>query len=206
MKAPEMKKDLFAHKSKSWDMNSRRVKNAEAIAETIVRNIPLRPDMHLLDLGAGTGLLSYFLAQKVGKITALDNSPSMLAEFAAKRPEFACETEILEGDIMQLPIETRYDGIVSSMTIHHIEDIPALLKRLHSILKPDGFIALADLEHEDGTFHSDNTGVYHYGFDTAQLAEMAEKAGFEDVAVHHASTITKPHREFGVFLLTGRRG
>ncbi|RUM65020.1 MAG: class I SAM-dependent methyltransferase [Sulfurospirillum sp.] len=200
-----MKKDLFAHKSKSWDMNSKRVQNARAIAETIVQNIPLTPDIHLLDLGAGTGLLSYFLAQKVGSITALDNSPSMLEIFHEKRDAFQCDTDQIEADFMKHDFNTQYDGVVSSMTIHHIEDIPALFQKLHTILKPGGFIALADLEKEDGTFHSDNTGVFHYGFETDKLAETAKEAGFEDVAVHHAGTIKKPHREFGVFLLTGQR-
>jgi len=200
-----MKKDLFAHKSKSWDMSSRRVKNAEAIAETIVTHLPLTPQMHLLDLGAGTGLLSFFLAQKVGKITALDNSPSMLEVFAQKRDEFACKTDQLEGDVMQLELPQAYDGIVSSMTIHHIEDIPALLQKLYGMLKPGGFIALADLELEDGSFHSDNNGVFHYGFDTEKLADIAKDAGFGDVAIHHASTIQKPHRDFGVFLLTAKK-
>ncbi len=198
-----MKPDLFAHKSKSWDMNSRRVKNAQSIARTIVENISLTPDMHLLDLGAGTGLLSFFLAQKVARITALDNSPSMLEVFREKASEFACPTDVIEGDIMHIKNDSLYDGIVSSMTIHHIEDIPVLLHKLYTMLKPGGFIALADLESEDGSFHSDNTGVFHYGFDTQNLAKQATQAGFTDVATYHASTIEKPHRNFEVFVITG---
>ncbi len=197
-----MKKDLFAHKSKSWDMKSRRVQNAEAIAKTIVENIPLHKEMHLLDLGAGTGLLSFFLSQKVGKITGLDNSPSMLEMFREKEAEFFCPIEIIEADIMELQRNETYDGIVSSMTIHHIEDIPAMLGKLYTLLKPGGFIALADLTKEDGSFHSDNRGVYHYGFDTDELAKQAEEAGFSDIKIAHAGTIKKPHRDFGVFLLT----
>ncbi len=56
-----LKKDLFEHKSKSWDGKSVRVKNAKEIAEAIIENIRLNKNMHLLDMGAGTGLLSFFL-------------------------------------------------------------------------------------------------------------------------------------------------
>jgi ubiquinone/menaquinone biosynthesis C-methylase UbiE len=202
----EAQKDLFAHKSKSWDMSSRRVKNAKSIAATIVENIPLKHDMHLLDVGAGTGLLSFFLSQKVGKITALDSSPSMLEVFKEKREEFSCPTDVLFGDVMQLDENERYDGIVSSMTIHHIQEIDALFKKLYGVLKPGGFIAIADLEKEDGSFHSDNEGVYHFGFESDELIKLAKEAGFQNVTVHHASTITKPHRAFDIFLLTGVKG
>ena len=60
------KVDHFAHKSKSWDMNSRRVQNAKGIVDLIVKNIELPPSMEVMDFGAGTGLLSYFVAPHVG--------------------------------------------------------------------------------------------------------------------------------------------
>ncbi|HHB95005.1 MAG TPA: class I SAM-dependent methyltransferase, partial [Campylobacterales bacterium] len=73
--------DNFAHKSKTWDMNSKRVQNAKGIAEYIIQNIKLHSDMKIMDFGAGTGLLSYFVAPYVDTIVAVDNSPSMLQEF-----------------------------------------------------------------------------------------------------------------------------
>ncbi len=88
------------------------------------------------------------------------------------------------------------------MTIHHLEDIPALLSKLYAMLDDGGFIALADLDSEDGSFHGDNTGVFHYGFDRHTLAQYANEAGFKDVSFSLASTISKPHAEFTVFLMT----
>ncbi len=196
------KVDHFAHKSKSWDMNSKRVKNAKGIAELIVKNIKLNKSMELMDLGAGTGLLSYFIAPFVKKIVAVDNSPSMLIEFENKCNEFSCETEAIEKDLSSETLDRNFDGIISSMTIHHLEDTAALFSKLYNMLDIDGFIAIADLDSEDGSFHSDNNGVFHYGFDRHLLAQHAKEAGFKDVTFSLASTISKPHADFTVFLMT----
>lgn len=196
------KKDLFQHKSKSWDMNSNRVQNARSIAELIVKNIHLEENMEVMDFGAGTGLLSYFVAQKVAKIVAVDNSPSMLVEFQNKSHEFDAQTEVLEKDLSVETIERKFDGIISSMTIHHIEDTTALFSKFYAMLDRDGFIAIADLDTEDGSFHSDNEGVFHHGFDRDRLEEIAKNVGFREIQFELACTITKPHSTFTVFLMT----
>jgi len=194
--------DHFEHKSKSWDMSSMRVKNAKGIAELIVKNIKLNKAMKLMDFGAGTGLLSYFIAPFVSKITAVDNSPSMLLEFKNKCNEFVCETEVIEKDLSKDTLDEKFDGIISSMTIHHLEDIVALFKKFYNMLDDDGFIAIADLDTEDGSFHSDGTGVFHHGFDREVLEAIAEEAGFKEIHFELASTINKPHATFTVFLMT----
>ena len=198
----ETKIDHFANKSKSWDMNSKRVQNAKGLAELIVNNIKLDKSMEIMDFGAGTGLLSYFVAPYVEKIVAVDNSPSMLLEFKNKCDEFSCHTEVIEKDLSTDTIDRKFDGVISSMTIHHLEDIPTLFAKLYDMLEDGGFIAIADLDSEDGTFHSDNEGVFHYGFDRQRLAKHAHDAGFKDVTFSLANKISKPHAEFTVFLMT----
>ena len=200
-----MKEDLFAHKSKSWDMNSKRVQNAKSIAELIVKNINLNKEMELMDFGAGTGLLSFCIAPFVKKIVAVDNSPSMLKEFQMKCNEFACETQIVQKDLSIETIDQNFNGIISSMTIHHLQDTLDLFRKFYEMLDDGGFIAIADLDLEDGTFHSDNTGVFHHGFDREALQVIAEEVGFHDVKFDTASTIKKPHCEFTVFLMTAKK-
>ncbi len=200
------KKDLFAHKSKSWDMNSKRVKNAQAIADSILKNIKLTNNMHLMDFGAGTGLLSYCLSEHIDRVTAIDNSPSMLEMFKEKAPLFTCHTEVLELDLSKkISTPLLYDGIISSMTIHHLENIEDMLSKMYAMLPEGGFIALADLDSEDGTFHSDNEGVFHFGFDRDELGETAKKVGFKEIQFETVSVIKKPHRNFSVFLMSAKK-
>ena len=194
--------DHFKNKSKSWDMSSMRVQNAKNIADLIVKNIIFRPTMKVMDLGAGTGLLSYFIAPHVTKIIAVDNSPSMLEEFKNKASKFESEIEILTADISTDNLGRTFDGIISSMTIHHIEDTKALFSKLYALLIENGFIAIADLDTEDGSFHSDNAGVFHYGFNRDMLAKIAKEVGFKEITFDLASTINKPQATFTVFLMT----
>ena len=201
-----MSRDFFAQKAASYEQNTQRVDNVVAIGNAIRAQLSLRPDMQLLDFGAGTGLLLQQIAPWVSKITALDVSPAMNAQLRAKAADIACELEVLEQDLLQTPLQRQFDGIISSMTLHHIADIPALLREFHRLLKPGGFISLADLDTEDGSFHTEDTGVFHWGFDRALIAAQAQAAGFTQVQVADASVVQKPHGQYPVFLLTGRRG
>lgn len=199
-------KDLFADKSKEWDDNSKRVQGAKAIADAIKRKIELTKEMNIMDFGAGTGLLGYCLSDSIGGVTAIDNSPSMLEIFAQKAPLFSCPTEIMELDLTKdIPLNIYFDGIVSSMTIHHLKDTKDMITKMYNMLPVNGFIALADLDREDGTFHSDNEGVFHFGFDREELVKIVKEVGFREVEIELANTIHKPHKSFDVFLLTAKR-
>jgi cyclopropane fatty-acyl-phospholipid synthase-like methyltransferase len=197
--------DNFAHKSKSWDMNSKRVKNAKSIADRIVNGIALKSTMKIMDFGVGTGLLSYFLAPFIDTIVAVDNSPSMLEKFKEKAPEFDCKVEVLELDLSKKSLDEKFNGIVSSMTIHHVEDTKELFQKLYNMLECGGFIAIADLDSENGTFHSDTTGVFHFGFDREALSKIATEVGFKNIRFEMASTINKPHCDFTVFLMLAEK-
>lgn len=90
------------------------------------------------------------------------------------------------------------------MTLHHVKDLNKFFTTVKNNLTENGFIAIADLESEDGTFHSDNTGVYHFGFDKDELCNIVKSCGFKDTFFQNISTIQKPNRDFGIFLLVAR--
>lgn len=197
--------DHFSHKAKDYERNKDRVGNVEAIAQAISRKVAIRPDMELVDFGSGTGLLLERMAQSVRKITAIDVSPAMNEQLRAKVEQIPCEVIVTEINLEQERVDGVFDGIISSMTMHHIRDVDAMLETFFRMLKPGGFIALADLEAEDGTFHSDNTGVHHWGFAREDIAQRARQSGFGEVAVSTVSTIHKPQGDYPVFLLAGVR-
>jgi len=195
-------KDFFKNKSKTYSQDSKRVRNVKTIADGILKKITYTKDMHIMDFGSGTGLLSIEIAPNVGKITAIDMSKSMNEELNANKALLDCDLEILELDLSKSTISKKFDGIISSMTLHHVEDIKALFKKFHDMLDVDGTIALSDLYTEDGSFHSEDTGVFHLGFEEDFIVECAKEAGFRKLQIEQVSIAKKPHREFPIFLLT----
>lgn len=198
-----MGKDYFAHKAGDYDKGANRQDNVDRIADGIRNRVALREDMEIMDFGAGTGLLLERIAPDVARMVAVDVSPSMIAELAKKQEGLPCELEMLERDLTRGALDRTFDGIISSMTMHHIADIDAMFGRFHEMLKPGGFIAIADLDREDGTFHEEDTGVHHHGFDADTLRAAAENAGFHHVTVEPVSSFTKADREYPVLLVAG---
>lgn len=200
-----MSKDFFEHKAGTYENDDNRVSNVENIANSIIANVNLDRNMHLMDFGSGTGLLLERIAPLVNKITAVDISKSMNAQLAKKQTSLGCEIEILEMDLATADVVQKYDGIISSMTMHHVQNVAAMFLKFHSLLNDGGFIAISDLDSEDGSFHSEDTGVYHSGFERDSIAQAAKQAGFRDVEAVDASIVRKPHGEYSVFLLTGKK-
>jgi len=200
-----MSKDHFQCKAGDYDQDKNRVKNIENIANAILDRFDFSPSSHILDFGSGTGLLLEQIAPYVEKITAIDVSISMNKVLGEKSAGLSCDLEIVNMDLTKVKLDTRFDGIISSMTMHHIQDIQPLLVDFHHMLNENGFIALADLELEDGSFHTDNTGVFHFGFKRESFLKAAKAAGFKDLTFRSVSIAHKPQGDYPIFLLTGRK-
>lgn len=159
-----------------------------------------------MDFGAGTGLLSFKIAPMVRSVTGVDLSSGMLEQLEAKNTQALHVRGVLQ-DIMSDPLEEKFHGIVSSMAMHHVEDTARLFQTFYSHLQRDGFIAIADLEEEDGSFNSQhgNNGVHHFGFKREELRETIEKAGFKNVRFHDAYSVNREDGTYPIFLVTAMK-
>jgi len=102
---------------------------------------------NILDLGAGTGLLSQFVRQwyPQAHIVLADLSEPMLAKARAR---FANDTNVTfeVTDYTTAPIDGTYDSIVSALSIHHIDDEAkrALFAKIFKALRPGGTFVNAE--------------------------------------------------------------
>jgi len=197
--------DLFKDKAPDWDAHPIPKAISAGVGAALLRAVQWSPNMEILDFGAGTGLIAAHVAPMVKRLWAVDVSASMLEKLKAKA-ELADRVETVRQDIMTKPLTRTFDGIVSAMAMHHVQDSKQLFERFYEHVAPGGFVALADLDQEDGSFHpADIEGVYHKGFEREALAELMTQAGFVNPVFETAVTLEKEGREYPVFLVTARK-
>lgn len=193
----------FDTAARDWDQRPTSLQ-LTAVPERLLAQLPLQTSDHVLDFGAGTGLLSTAIAPQVAQVTALDMSGAMLQVLDEKG--FANITTRQKDIFAGLP--EQYHAIVSCMAMHHVADTAALLRAFAAALHSGGRIALVDLYAEDGSFHGDNAakGVQHFGFAPDSLRALAEQAGFVDIAFSEILRLQHANgRAYPLFLMTGRK-
>lgn len=196
----------FDARAQTWDEDPRRVRLAANIFAALSQQIPLRPDMSVLDYGCGTGLLTLALAPRVRHIVGVDSSPGMLDVLAQKANAANLNhVQTLCADFANGPAPSgSHDLVASVMTLHHVVETETLLRHFFALLAPGGHLALADLDTEDGSFHGHNNGIHHLGFNRETLALQLATCGFEDIRFSTAAHIVKS-RDYTVFLATAQK-
>ncbi len=197
----------FDERAKDWDTPDK-VRRADDVAAAIAAAVPMTRAMRAIEIGAGTGLLGLHFADRVGSLLLTDPAPGMLevAGEKVRRGNIANVTTQRFDLTADPPPGESFDVAMSLLALHHIKDTPAALRAAFALLGPGGRLALADLDTEDGSFHSaEAEGIHHLGFDREALANLAREAGFEDLRFSTATSIEEDGRSYPLFLLTARR-
>jgi tRNA (cmo5U34)-methyltransferase len=116
----------------------------------------------ILELGSGTGSLARFLLEAYphAVVTALDVSPTMLAECRRTLAPFGERAVVVEADLATADLagggaesggasglRRPYDAVVSRLAIHHLEHAgqEQLLRRVFAALRPGGVFVNSDM-------------------------------------------------------------
>lgn len=206
--------DRFSDEAATWDEDEGHVERARSVARVVRERVALRRDMDVIEIGGGTGLLSRELAGDIRRATVTDVAPGMVeaAKGALADPRYD-GWEARRYDVEHDPLpQDRCDLVLGLLALHHMGDVAAVTRRCAQLLRPGGQVALVDLDHDpDGHFHAhvhDFDG--HDGFTRDDVQAWLEAAGFVDVALSTAGSVTKERdgqeQEFPMFLATGRLG
>jgi SAM-dependent methyltransferase len=178
-------------------------------------------DLDVLEIGCGTGLLSFLLAPHVRSLVGVDIASGMLSAFDKKVAQLpdpsranlaAVNVLVQDADDVHIQgaaaalatrrgesghdIPYRFDLIVSHLTLHHIPSLPDIIATLYKCLRPGGMIALTDYE-DHGTeairFHppEKREGVERHGVKKVEIEEVITGVGFNEVRVERAWVMQK---------------
>lgn len=144
--------EFFSQVSAAYDESIlRAIPPYVEILDTLLGYIFLDPqaELHILELGCGTGNVSQLLAKCFPKahFTLVDLSPQMLSETETKLIPLTQNYQLISKNFTQLQFEAnRFDLAISSLALHHLldDEKQALYSQIHQWLKPGGQFRCAD--------------------------------------------------------------
>jgi tRNA (cmo5U34)-methyltransferase len=201
----------FDIKAAEWDKNPANWERSEAIANKIIKLIPLNKEMSALEFGAGTGITSFLLKDYLKEITLMDNSSEMVRVMNEKIKS----SKVKNLKTLNFNLETdeykdgKFDLIFTQMVLHHVSDIKKIIGTFHHLLNPKSYLVIADLYEEDGSFHGEGfTG--HKGFNIDSLSDILREERFTYLSQEPCFVIDRKvseneSKQFEVFIMTAKR-
>jgi len=203
-----MSSEHFNKEAKNWDNNPEKTDRAKIFAKEIVNFINPSKKMKALEFGCGTGLLSFQLKNYFKEITLVDTSEGMIQVLKEKVKQLKITNfkpyliDVLEDS----KCISKTDIIYSLMTLHHIKNIEKAVSIFYSLLNKEGFLCIADLVEEDGTFHPESQNfIGHHGFNKIELTELLYKNGFKTMHYTICYEIEKNDTKYPLFLLIAKK-
>lgn len=208
-----IKSEYFDDKSADWDDDKkyRRAKKVYSRINHFIKSSRVDSKEKLLDFGCGTGLLGFNFINDFYEIHFADVSGGMLDKVKSK----ADSGNILNYKIFKIAedfcgfdIFPTYKAIVTLLAFHHINDIERTLKLLYEHIAPGGFLAVSDLDIEDGSFHAPMK-VPHNGIDRNSILNFMKKYEFEilcnETVLIEEKFVGDEKKEYPIFLILGKK-
>ena len=112
----------------------------------LVSRLEVGPHDTVLDVAAGTGLVTRELVRRFGcSVVALDQSPEMLAVAAERTRDLP--VRILEGRAENLPFaDGEFAGLTFTYLLRYVDDPAATVRELARVVRPGGTMAMLEFD------------------------------------------------------------
>lgn len=160
---------------------------------TLAAATTAKENPNILDIGAGTGLLSSFLIKRYpnATYTLIDLSEKMM-DMAKERFSNLPNVKYIIGDYTKYDFSEKYDIVASALSIHHLEDESKkeLYKKIYSILLKNGIFVNADQVNGDTPFiETFNRTIWIQSIENSGLSLEERLAGYERMKLDKEATL-----------------
>ena len=173
-------RDAYAGLAPSYDANTLHQTFSRTLLELVAKALPDLKMNQVLELGCGTGVMSDHLPKTVTKLVGVDISSDML-DVARQKQAY---TQLICGDLMSVlsGYNDRFDTVLSSGVLYHIDDLTPIFEECCRILHPGGVFAFSvDPMTDDQDIAVSCPGEYCHS--RAYLRKLAQQAGFTEIAM-----------------------
>lgn len=166
-----------------------RIRLGQFVADSLNRYLPVTRNgvkSQVLDIAAGTGLISDPLSKKGYKVVAADLSEKALKFLHNKLPHIeAVRLNMNQG----LPFDSEsFDGITTVFANRYISDSDAFLEEVHRVLKPGGVFLWPVFSLEERGW-KEQTGNEGQPTTPNGLLTVVQKAGFSNIEILKPNTL-----------------
>lgn len=209
----------FNQEALNWDSRPFVNEASQAAAKAILANcktLQWQPKQ-VLEIGCGTGILSFLIAPHVDRIVAVDAAEGMIEVLKQKLEKPNAPKNILPVAVLledpedeHLPPadqskdsgpRQKFDLITSHLVLHHIPDLEGVLRTMLGCLAPGGRLMLTDFQDwgpEAQRFHPESKfdGVERHGINVEKMTQLMSNVGFANVSVSPEWTMEKTVEKF----------
>lgn len=110
----------------------------------------LRTGMSVLDVGCGSGAITYGIAEKVGtsgKVIGMDTSAELIQQ-AGEKYKATPNLSFVVADVHSWQTSMRFDLISSARTLQWLQKPQQAIDKMKSLLNDEGLISVLDYNHE----------------------------------------------------------
>jgi 2-polyprenyl-3-methyl-5-hydroxy-6-metoxy-1,4-benzoquinol methylase len=130
-----------------------------------------------LEIGPGEGELLRPLAERFAEVIAIDSARTMLDQSAGRVADLD-NVRLLHADVASLPERNEYQLVVAAMVVHHLPSPQRFFRQAQRLLERDGLLIVVELCRHEHEWARAACGDVWLGFEAAELAQWADKAGF----------------------------
>ena len=106
--------------------------------EDLINLLEPKRNERILDLGCGSGQLTYEISKSSKEVIGIDKSPEMIQEAKSKYKNI----EFKVADASNFMFKEKFDGIFSNATLHWVTDYNGAIESMYNSLRPNGKIVL----------------------------------------------------------------